>query len=114
MSKKRNDTATTSRKTSTAQPVTSTIKATTPAAAAPLPTAFANASRPPAPRPTPRSVPQRPQPSNLASLFAHNDQVRRDRIAKAAYFLAERTGFRSDPVQNWLEAEREIDSRRAS
>jgi hypothetical protein len=31
-------------------------------------------------------------------------------IAKAAYGRAERTGFRSDPIENWLVAEREVDA----
>lgn len=114
MSKKRNDPATAPRKTSTALPVTSNLKATTPVAAPPLPTAFATASRPPAPRPTPRSVPLRPQQANLSTLIAHNEQVRRDRIAMAAYLRAEQNGFCTDPVENWLLAEREIDSRMVS
>ena len=34
-------------------------------------------------------------------------------IAKAAYRHAERAGFTSDPLQNWLLAEREIDAQLA-
>lgn len=35
---------------------------------------------------------------------------RHQMIAKAAYRYAERNGFTSDPLQNWLVAEREIDA----
>lgn len=31
-------------------------------------------------------------------------------IAEAAYFIAERNGFTSDPLADWLAAEAEIDS----
>jgi hypothetical protein len=40
-----------------------------------------------------------------------NGQDREEMIAIAAYYLAERRGFdESDPTQNWLDAEYEIDS----
>jgi len=35
-------------------------------------------------------------------------------IQEAAYLRAEKAGFAGDPVQFWLEAEREIDSRLAA
>jgi chromosome segregation ATPase len=38
-------------------------------------------------------------------------QSRRRMIAEAAYFRAQRCGFNSDPFEDWLNAEREIDSR---
>jgi len=37
-------------------------------------------------------------------------EERHRRIAEAAYRYAERAGFVSDPVSNWLTAEREIDA----
>lgn len=111
--KKRTETVTTPRKTSTALPVTSNLKPTAPVSAPPLPTAFALGSRPPAPRPTPRSVPPRPQTA-FSTLIEHNEQVRRERIAMAAYLRAEKNGFCTDPVENWLAAEREVDGRMVS
>jgi hypothetical protein len=40
-----------------------------------------------------------------------NAQDREEMIAIAAYYLAERRGFdESDPTQDWLDAEYEIDS----
>ena len=40
-----------------------------------------------------------------------NGQDREEMIAIAAYYLAERRGFdESDPTQDWLDAEYEIDS----
>ncbi|MFT3765002.1 MAG: DUF2934 domain-containing protein [Minicystis sp.] len=38
---------------------------------------------------------------------------RHQMIAKAAYGHAERTGFKTDPLLNWLQAEREIDAKLA-
>ena len=53
---------------------------------------------------------------NLGRATTHNLQTtqsggdRRLRIATAAYYLAERRGFNSsDEIQDWLEAEAEID-----
>ena len=38
------------------------------------------------------------------------DATRREMIAQAAYYLAERRGFAAgDPLQDWLQAEAEID-----
>jgi hypothetical protein len=37
-------------------------------------------------------------------------EERHRRIAEAAYFIALKRGFQSDPAENWLEAERQIDS----
>ena len=37
------------------------------------------------------------------------DELRRQVIAEAAYFRAEHTGFGSDSLKNWFEAEAEID-----
>jgi hypothetical protein len=39
------------------------------------------------------------------------DTTRFERIAEAAYYIAERRGFApGDPVRDWLEAERAIDA----
>jgi chromosome segregation ATPase len=40
-----------------------------------------------------------------------NEEQRRQMIAEAAYFKAETRGFGGNPVEDWLEAESEIDSR---
>jgi hypothetical protein len=40
-----------------------------------------------------------------------SDGQRRQMIADAAYFLAERRGLNRDPVADWLEAEAEVDAR---
>jgi hypothetical protein len=40
-----------------------------------------------------------------------SDEQRRQMIAEAAYFRAERRGFGVDPVADWIEAEIEIDAR---
>ncbi len=37
-------------------------------------------------------------------------EERRCLIAEAAYLRAERSGFRSDPMQDWLDAEGEVDA----
>lgn len=39
-----------------------------------------------------------------------SSEERHRMIAKAAYGRAERSGFRSDPIENWLVAEREVDA----
>ena len=38
-------------------------------------------------------------------------EQREQLIREAAYYLAEQEDFRGDPVEYWLEAEREIDER---
>jgi Protein of unknown function (DUF2934) len=46
-----------------------------------------------------------------AAVRTGNGQDREEMIAIAAYYLAERRGFdESDPTQDWLDAEYEIDS----
>jgi hypothetical protein len=37
-------------------------------------------------------------------------EQRRRMIAEAAYYRAQRRGFRGDPVRDWAEAEAEIDA----
>jgi hypothetical protein len=51
------------------------------------------------PRPAPKPAPRR-----------LTREERHQMIAKVAYGHAERSGFSSDPVTNWLLAEREIDA----
>ncbi len=47
------------------------------------------------------------------SFFTEIEQERQRKIAKTAYYIAEKRGFRGDAesqVQDWLMAEREIDA----
>jgi hypothetical protein len=78
-----------------------------PAKAAEVKPGVAKAAAPPAP-------PATPQASTTPPV---NREERYQRIQKLAYIHAERSGFRADPVQSWLHAEREVDaelSRKAS
>jgi hypothetical protein len=70
--------------------------ATSPGAAKPL----AVAEPKPAPRAEPKAAPRAPI----------SREERHRMIAKVAYAHAERAGFGSDPLLDWLSAEREIDS----
>jgi len=48
----------------------------------------------------------------MAAQFKTSSGQRRQMIAEAAYFLAEKRGFDSgDPVGDWIEAETEVDAR---
>ena len=47
--------------------------------------------------------------SKIAEAIITTDQ-RRDMIATLAYLRAERQGFTTDPVQDWLTAEAEVDA----
>jgi hypothetical protein len=49
-------------------------------------------------------------PAAAAARPVDREKSREERIAEAAYYIAERRAFRGDPVRDWLEAEREIDS----
>lgn len=53
----------------------------------------------------PKKKAPRPAPAPLSNEERHR------MIAKVAYDYAERSGFGSDPVTNWLTAEREINAR---
>jgi hypothetical protein len=67
---------------------------------------------------------ERPEPSAVVSLpFRASDpspfarapdaESRREAIAKAAYFLAERRGFTpGHELEDWMRAEQEVDARR--
>lgn len=79
---------------------TTTKKAATVKSAALAPVALPTAK--PAPAPS-----QKPAPKKGANLTA---EERHQRIAEAAYYLALKKGPSSDPNQNWLEAEAQIDA----
>ncbi|MDR1661777.1 MAG: DUF2934 domain-containing protein [Azoarcus sp.] len=59
------------------------------------------ASKAPAPRKS------RENEAPAMNLFV-SDEERYRMIAEAAYFRAESSQFKSDPVRNWIEAERDI------
>ena len=59
---------------------------------------------------TARTEPATPNKSSTKQAKKVNPGMRRRMIAEAAYYRAERRGFVSgDTVQDWLEAEKEID-----
>ena len=54
-------------------------------------------------------------PTNASTATEMNPEERRERIATAAYYRAERRNFAGDAgLDDWLEAEREIDSAAAA
>lgn len=59
-----------------------------------------------------KPAPEAPKPAPAPR--KHTREERHQMIAKVAYGHAERTGFATDPVVNWLLAEREIDSQLAT
>lgn len=74
--------------------------------AAPAKAAPAKAKARPAPAPAPSA------PAPLKTPAGHfTPEQRHHMIADAAYYLALRRGPSSDPLKNWLDAEREIDGR---
>jgi hypothetical protein len=81
-------------------------------------TAISAARTPPAPVVEVRTEPEvavkapevRTEPVVVALAPKITGEERHRRIAKAAYRHAEQAGFRTDPLQNWLRAEREIDA----
>ena len=56
----------------------------------------------------PQSPPAAPKPVSGGKF---SPEERHHMIAEAAYYLALRRGPASDPMKNWLEAERDIDAR---
>jgi len=48
-------------------------------------------------------------PTTRTAPTAPTIEERRQLVAKLAYFRAERLGFRTDPVEDWLWAEREVE-----
>lgn len=85
-------------------------------AAIPLPTgrrlmlAKRHSEPPPAPAPAPEAA---PESGTLASVrgasMSTNGDERQQLVARVAYHRAERLGFgRTDPVEDWLWAEREV------
>lgn len=73
------------------------------------PAPAANAEAKPAEAPKVAEVAEAPAPKVVAPRKISGDE-RHQMIAKAAYRYAERAGFSSDPLHNWLMAEREIDA----
>jgi hypothetical protein len=71
-------------------------------AASPAPAA--NTEAKPAEAPKVEQAVEAPAPRKISG------DERHQMIAKAAYRYAERAHFRSDPLHNWLLAEREIDA----
>ncbi len=54
---------------------------------------------------------RRPLSDEVSSTVQEQLEHHRERVAVAAYFRAERRGFAGgDPVEDWLEAERELDA----
>ncbi|MGC8520630.1 MAG: DUF2934 domain-containing protein [Steroidobacteraceae bacterium] len=58
-----------------------------------------------------RAPPAKPKPNSTPTAVTVAEDVRRAMIAEAAYFHAQRRGFaQGDEVQDWLQAEAEIDA----
>lgn len=89
------------KKTTTKKTTAATVKPAATTFAAPAPLAK------PAPAPVLRPPMPKPAPKKGATLTA---EERHQRIAEAAYYLALKKGPSSDPNQNWLEAEAQIDA----
>jgi hypothetical protein len=72
------------------------------------------APRPDSPAAKPAAPATRPAAGSTVALStartAISPEQRRLMIAEAAYYRAQRRGFRGDPVRDWTEAEAEIDS----
>ncbi|WP_437672688.1 DUF2934 domain-containing protein [Sorangium sp. So ce131] len=62
----------------------------------------------PSPAATPDARPAREGAPRIGGL---SREERHRLIAKVAYGYAERAGFRNNPVEDWLNAEREVDAR---
>jgi hypothetical protein len=68
--------------------------------------AVANSAAAPKSRTSTRSAPQKSANKHAGTM---NDAARREMIAVAAYYRAERRGFTpGDPLNDWVEAEAEI------
>ncbi len=52
-----------------------------------------------------------PTRTSKTQLSMHTHEDREEMIREEAYYLAEQDGFRGDPVEYWLTAERRVDSR---
>lgn len=78
----------------------------TPATSAPAPAKIPAQTAPAAAPATPAPA---KTPAKNASAVTREERHRM--IAEAAYYIALRKGFQSDPRANWLEAEAEIDAR---
>lgn len=95
---------------------TKTVKESVPAKA-PAPAPAAPPAAAPAPAPTPKPAPAATPPPAPAPAPARpavkpvTAEERHRMIAEAAYYIALRKGFNSDPRENWLLAEKEIDAK---
>jgi hypothetical protein len=66
-------------------------------------------SKPAAPAAVKKTPPRKPAEDKvLAAEKVFSDEQRYRMIAEAAYFRAESCHFKSDPVRDWIEAERDI------
>lgn len=73
------------------------------------------ASSPKKPAAAARAAKPKPKPRARKPARAIPREERHRQIAEAAYFLALRKGFEnSDPRQNWVEAERQVDAELAA
>jgi len=103
MSSKRKTPART--KALTARSMLATLVATAPAAAP-----RATMAETKAPAPTPANDSRGEKPTMTAVSAAISGDERHRMIARIAYEYAERAGFQSDPLHNWLAAEREVET----
>jgi hypothetical protein len=84
-------------------------KATVKKAAAKETAPAAANSKPAAPAAAKKTPPRKPAEDKvLATEKVFSDEQRYRMIAEAAYFRAESCHFKSDPVRDWIEAERDI------
>ncbi|MDD5329312.1 MAG: DUF2934 domain-containing protein [Sulfuricella sp.] len=96
----------------TAKKTTSVTKTAANAKAAEKQPAVAKAAKAPAKK-TADAVPKQPAAKRAKTLNANSTPTPEQRycmVAEAAYFRAERQGFLGDPVQDWIEAEAEIEA----
>lgn len=85
-------------------PKSKTVTESAPAKApASAPAPAAAPAKTPAPSPAP--APARPAVTPVTPEERHR------MVAEAAYYIALRKGFNSDPRENWLQAEKEIDAK---
>ena len=68
----------------------------------------ATAKKPAAKKADPAPVKKTAAPRKTAGKKIVSDEQRYRMIAEAAYFRAESRHFKSDPVRDWIEAERDI------
>jgi hypothetical protein len=59
---------------------------------------------------TPATI-EEPKPEQSSSVFRPDSDAYRKMVELAAYLRAERSGFTTDPMQDWLAAEREVNEK---